>query len=535
VWLWSAARTRAVAPDLDALASFLDRRGPRLTSIVAGLAVLTTILSSTYSPSGADASGYLSQAAMWSQLASRVADPLVILPEWPLGAGDTAPLGWKPALDRGWQVPTYAPGLPWLMAVPHAIAGTTGAIVVVILSAGVVVWSAGALAWRLGGGLAGLAAACLMASSPTFLYQAFQPMSDVPVTAAWTLCWLFVASRAPVRAGLAASVALLIRPNLAPVAIVPWLVLMMKGTRASAWRSARRFAVPTAAACAAIATLQWRWYGSPLTSGYGAAGELFAWPNLEPNMRLYAKWLWQAEPAIVLAAFAGAVSAGWLIARRSRAWATAASSVDRRRPAWVIAGLVVFSAGVTLAYLVYAVFEVWSYLRFLLPAMAALATVSSVAVTAALRQLPTHLRGVAVLVGIVFVSALGLRTARQLDVFQIAASTARARDAGHQLARTLPPRAVLLAGEQSGSMRYLTGRPIVRWEALDPRSLETALAVLEARGFEPWWVLDQFEEALVRTRFAGVPEAALDWPPEVEGGPLMRTRAWRIASRPGAH
>jgi hypothetical protein len=84
-------------------------------------------------------------------------------------------------------------------------------------------------------------------------------------------------------------------------------------------------------------------------------------------------------------------------------------------------------------------------------------------------------------------------------------------------------------------MRYLTGRPIVRWEALDPRSLETAVAVLEARGFEPWWVLDQFEEALVRTRFAGVPEAALDWPPEVEGGPLMRTRAWRIASRPGAH
>jgi hypothetical protein len=25
-----------------------------------------------------------------------------------------------------------------------------------------------------------------------------------------------------------------------------------------------------------------------------------------------------------------------------------------------------------------------------------------------------------------------------------------------------------------------------------------------------------------------VPEAALDWPPDVEAGPLMRTRAWRI-------
>ena len=97
------------------------------------------------------------------------------------------------------------------------------------------------------------------------------------------------------------------------------------------------------------------------------------------------------------------------------------------------------------------------------------------------------------------------------------------------------PAAVLLAGEQSGSMRYATGRPVVRWEALDATSLRAALAALEAHGLDAWWVLDQFEESRVRTRFAGVPEAALDWPPEVEAGRVMRTRAWRIASRPGAH
>jgi hypothetical protein len=116
-------------------------------------------------------------------------------------------------------------------------------------------------------------------------------------------------------------------------------------------------------------------------------------------------------------------------------------------------------------------------------------------------------------------------------VFQIAAVTARSREAGERLGQKLGARAVTLTSEQSGSMRYLSGRPILRWDALDRTSLRTSLALLDAQGYEVWWVLDQFEEPLVRTRFAGVPEAALDWKPEVEAGPLMRTRAWRIPKR----
>jgi hypothetical protein len=111
---------------------------------------------------------------------------------------------------------------------------------------------------------------------------------------------------------------------------------------------------------------------------------------------------------------------------------------------------------------------------------------------------------------------------------------ARARQAGERLAQVLPPRAVLLAGEQSGSMRYSTGRPIVRWERLDARGLASTLEVLRRSGYEPWWVLDQFEEGVVRARFAGVAEAALDRPPDIEAGPLMRTRAWRIVPGPPA-
>ena len=44
-------------------------------------------------------------------------------------------------------------------------------------------------------------------------------------------------------------------------------------------------------------------------------------------------------------------------------------------------------------------------------------------------------------------------------------------------------------------------------------------------------MLDQFEEPLVRQRFAGIADAALNRVPDVEAGPLMRTRAWRIPRR----
>ena len=223
-WSWSASRSRACCADLQALGAFLESQGRTLGAALAGLAVVTALGFSSFSASGADASGYLSQAAMWAQLAARVPDPLIAIPGWPLTPGDTAPLGWRPSLEQGWQVPTYAPGLPWLMAVPHAVAGTTGAVLIVVASAGVAVWATAALAGQLGGGLAALIAATLVATSPTVLYHAFQPMSDVPVTAAWAVCWLLVARGAPARAGLAAAIAALLRPNLAPLAAVPWVV-----------------------------------------------------------------------------------------------------------------------------------------------------------------------------------------------------------------------------------------------------------------------------------------------------------------------
>jgi hypothetical protein len=138
-------------------------------------------------------------------------------------------------------------------------------------------------------------------------------------------------------------------------------------------------------------------------------------------------------------------------------------------------------------------------------------------------------RGIAVIVAVAAIMASGMGTARRLGVFQVAAVQSRAPAAGALLRERLPLNAVLLASEQSGSMRHETGRPIVRWDELSAAELRQVLAALHARHLEPWWVLDQWEESIVRSRFRDVPEAALDWPPRIDAGALMRTRAWRIA------
>ena len=156
VWSWSAWRTRASAPTCERWTRSWSRRAARWQRRSPVSPVSTALGFRPISASGADASGYLSQAAMWAQPATRVPDPLVTHPgAGPCTPGDTAPLGWKPALEPGWQVPTYAPGLPWLMAVPHAVAGhdrrgaARGRP-----SAGVAVWAtarwrgAWAAAWR---------------------------------------------------------------------------------------------------------------------------------------------------------------------------------------------------------------------------------------------------------------------------------------------------------------------------------------------------------------------------------------------------
>lgn len=490
-WLQLARRDRSIGADLEAAWHGLERHSARVIGAVALVVVVISSVFATRSAAGADASGYLSEAAMFARGELR---HYVQMFPYSEHTWLTTPLGWRP-VDSNVQVPTYPPGLPLMMAIPHAYAGINGATAVVIASAAVAVWTTAMIA----GGHAGVIAAMLLAFSPVFLYQSLQPMSDVPVTAAWMLCFLFLKNGWNGLAGAACALAILIRPNLAPIAVVPLIVAERK----------LLFAAPVAVAGGFLGVIQYVWYGSPIRSGYGTAEELFALANVIPNAGRYFNWLIATAPVLLLALFA-------CIRLRNNSYAR---------------GLMAFAALVVAAYLVYAVFDQWSYLRFMLPAIAVLAVFAGIELAAWIGRWPVAVRSpifFALMLGVV---AYSLFVARSFDTFKLRDQLRRVERVAEAINHTAPPNAVIIAGEQSGSMRYYTGRSILRWEAATADTMPIAIATLLEDQRPLYIVLDAWEIELFRNKFPGLGPAQLEWPPMLDAGSSHRTRVWNLADR----
>ncbi|MGH9219063.1 MAG: ArnT family glycosyltransferase, partial [Vicinamibacterales bacterium] len=469
----------------------------------ASLALVAAIVAAVFatrSAAGADASGYLSQAEAWTWMQPPLHfDPLA-KEVTELDGWLTTPLGWRPLEDReaGVQAPTYPPGLSMLMAVPYAVAGINGATAVLIASAAIATWATGMIA----GGVAGIMAAAFLAFAPVFLYQSIQPMSDVPVTAAWMLCFLLVRDDKPglsLLGGIVCALAILIRPNLALLAIVPLLVAS----------NTRAFAIPVVVAAAFLALLQEYWYGSPFRSGYGAAEELFSISNIFPNARRYASWLVATSPVLFLAPL------GFARVRK-----------DRHARA-----LIAFAMLVIASYLIYAVFDQWSYLRFLLPALAVFAVFAAVELQSWISRWPVALRLPLFVIVVLSVAAHGLFVARAFDTFKLADQLKRVEQTGKFINGYAGDNPVIIAGEQSGAIRYYTLMPIVRWEVATPDTLHAVIAAIEQSGYSTYIALDAWEYEPFLKKFAAVPDVQLDWPPMLEAGSSHRTRVWRISDR----
>jgi len=268
------------------------------------------------------------------------------------------------------------------------------------------------------------------------------------------------------------------------------------------------FSLPVAVAGVALMWLQLQWYGSPVRSGYGAADELFAFGNVGANASRYFTWLVTTSP-VLLTAVAG-VAIVW---HHTTTKALAA-----------------FAVLVVTAYLVYAVFDVWSYLRFLLPALAVVAVFAGAAIAAGLNRLPDSMRVPGALAVVLALTAHGVAQARALDTFRLAEQQRRVSQTAHFVA-SLPVNAVIIAGEQSGSLRYYTGRSILRWDAASPEALWSAIVALNAAGRPVVIALDAWENEPFRARHGSVPAASLEWPPAFEAGTSHRTRVWKLSDR----
>ena len=143
-------------------------------------------------------------------------------------------------------------------------------------------------------------------------------------------------------------------------------------------------------------------------------------------------------------------------------------------------------------YLAYTVFDDWWYIRFLLPALPVVAVLSVAVLLEPARGRPRLRAGMAV-GACALVVAWHVHAARTHQVFDLQALESRFALAGRYAGRALPAGAVVLAMQQSGSIRYYGGRATIAWDAIPPGALDATIEALRAAG-RPRSCLEDAEE-----------------------------------------
>jgi hypothetical protein len=484
-------------------------------ALVAGALMVTAVRWGSWVAGGSDSYCYIHQAERWAhafeQLAHgrliglQVPDPLALEAPWPDAGRAFAPAGHVPSPTvPGASVPICPAGLSIAMA-PFVMGGGPRASFFVLPLFAAVLVVATSIAGARFGARVGLLSSLLVASSPIVLYQAIQPMSDVPAAALWMVAVAAVTGtgrRSMLAGGLATSAAIMMRPNLLPLGLAIGAFLLVRPERT--WRARLRMAATYAAWCAPgciiVAITQDAFYGSPFASGYGSLSALFATDHVIPNLNRYLGWLFSTHTV----AIALALLAPWLLPGRL-----------------TTLYLAMFLVNLTL-YVPYVVFDDWSYVRFLLPTIPLLLILVVAVIDAGLRRLrvpaPTWVSAAVVMV----LSLLFLREARQRPTFVLQQLEARFERAGLFVDQRLPANALVITTSESGSVRFYAGRRTMLWDGLDPAGLERALMFVRTKGYEPYLLFERREEPDFRQRFTASGIARLDWPPMAEVASQVR-------------
>src|SRR5688572_26879364 len=180
------------------------------------------VVRGTWSVGGSDSSCY---ALMAKSLAGAELQPQSALAgaPWPEVPLTLAPGGFITSpVRRNAASPICAPGMSVLMAPLAALFGQDAIFWLTPTAAAALVIFAFVIGRQLAGGAAGVTAAVLTATSPIVLYQSVQPMIGIVTPALW-LGAIALGRRSAV-AGMMIGAAILVRPNLAPLAVVLALV-----------------------------------------------------------------------------------------------------------------------------------------------------------------------------------------------------------------------------------------------------------------------------------------------------------------------
>jgi hypothetical protein len=105
----------------------------------------------------------------------------------------------------------------------------------------------------------------------------------------------------------------------------------------------------------------------------------------------------------------------------------------------------------------------------------------------------------------VVIVAIGIQQWRFVNdagLFRYAANEqrfARAVD----FANSLPANTILVSNAYSGTLRFYSGRDVLRWESIPAKQLDEVLVYLRDHGHPAYFVGDPFEEDDFKSYFAG--------------------------------
>jgi hypothetical protein len=467
----------------------------------------------TYAAGGSDSSCYALMADAFASGALQPSSDLAARVPWPDAPQTFTPGGFVTSESHpSASAPVCAPGFSVLLAPLIAIGGPDAMFIFTPVAGALLVWLTFMAGRAVGGPVAGVMAAVLVAASPATLYQVVQPMNDVTTAALWMATFAALLARRWALAGLCCGLALLVRPNLLPLALVAVLAVATRerSTGIRDWglgiRNVALFLLAAIPFGIVVLWLNAQLYGSPLRTGYGAAGQLFSLSALPVNASRYFRWLVETHTPFPLLAFA----APFVVPEKR--WDTA-----------LAIGLILATC---ILYFVYTPFDDWSYLRFLLPAISLMIVLASaITVNVVNRVFPSRLSVSASVVALATCTLVFfcINQARDRLAFNLRFLEQRYRSAGLAVRDRLPENAVVLSVWDSGAVRFHGRKEALSWAGLDPAWLDRSLAWLDEHGRTPYILVESWEEPAFRSRFAnhsGI--GKLDWPPKYEIDRVVR-------------
>ncbi|MFN0088526.1 MAG: YfhO family protein [Blastocatellia bacterium] len=520
-------RLSRIESRVEGLAARLGRRLPSVSrrqglflAAAAGLLLYGWFLvtHAAYAVGGSDSSGYAALAR--SLYARTIVHPVTEVERLgvPLESDrGFIPLGFDRGPRPGTMTPFYPIGFPLHMAAGALLAGwQRGPFLVSPICALFCLL----LLYRLGRELElsrgfSIAGAVMLGASPTFVFMALSPMSDV-AAACWALLAVWAALRTRRRsewallAGAAFGVAFLIRPT--SIMLLLPILLCLQWNR----RTLLQFGIGGAPLAAVFFGYNLLAYGNPLKTGYSSIGlhsEIQA-TGFTARLGSYAASLTKTMGPLLLP--------GWL-----------ALLLPVRSPARIRAALLVWFGAFLAFYCFYDVYGPWWYTRFLLPAYPALILGALLFAREAADRVRAWtgsmwgpwIRAAALAGALAMGLGFELYSYHRFNLSRIGEVDTANADSCRWADRVLPPDALIASMQMSGAIKYYSQRMIVRWDLMTPEAWESVSRQALGRGIQLYALLAPFEVDDAKKRLPGI------WR---QIGELRGIELWRIVIEDGA-